>query len=171
MGSHAHSDSAHSQLVGQWIARQGYHLLTGAGGGVMSAVSQAFAEVADRPGHVIGIVPSTLDDPLRRPVSGYPNRWVEIPIFTHLAIGSPAGDDEMSRNHVNVLASSAIILLAGGDGTASEGRLATYYGTPCVAFLYARDEIPSLPVEIPVETEFANVIEFVNASLDKLSGD
>jgi len=165
MGSHADAYPERSEIVGQWIAREGFHLLTGAGQGVMSAVSQAFAEVADRPGRVIGIIPSVLDDPRRAPVRGYPNPWVEIPIHTHLGVGAPAGDDPLSRNHVNVLTSSVIILLPGGDGTASEGRLALRYSTPCVAFLRMREEIPSLAPEIPVEREFANVIAFVGSRL------
>ena len=165
MGSHADAYQERSELVGQWVARQGYHLLTGAGQGVMSAVSQAFAEVTDRAGRVIGVVPSVQEDPDRPPVPGYPNPWIEIPIFTHLGVGAPSGDDLGSRNHVNVLTSSAIVLLPGGEGTASEGRLALRYGKPCVAFLKTRDEIPSLPGTIPVEHDFTNVIEFVSRSL------
>ena len=165
MGSHADACAERSEVVGQWVAREGYHLLTGAGDGVMSAVSQAFAEVADRAGRVIGIVPSVQDDPNRPPVRGYPNPWVEIPIFTHLGVGAPIGDDPASRNHINVLTSSAIILLPGGDGTASEGRLALRYGTPCVGFLESRDEVASLPQAIPVERDFSNVIEFINCAL------
>ena len=165
MGSHADRYAERSKLVGQWVAREGYHLLTGAGDGVMSAVSQAFAEVADRAGRVIGIVPSVPDNSRRRPLLGYPNPWVEIPIFTHLSVGARAGYDPGSRNHINVLTSSAIILLPGGDGTASEGRLAHRYGTPCVGFLESRDEVPLLPGAIPVERDFSNVIEFITRIL------
>ena len=165
MGSHANPYPERSEVVGQWVARQGYHLLTGAGEGIMSAVSQAFAEVADRAGRVIGIVPSEQGDADRPSIAGYPNRWVEIPILTHLGVGMPTGDDLGSRNHINVLTASAIILLPGGDGTASEGRLALRYGKPCVAFLQTSDEIPSLPSAIPVEADFANVIEFISGAL------
>jgi uncharacterized protein (TIGR00725 family) len=165
MGSHADAHRERSEVVGQWVAGQGYHLLTGAGEGVMSAVSQAFAEVADRAGRVIGIVPSVQEDPARPSVPGYPNPWVEIPIFTHLGVGVPTGDNLRSRNHINILTASAIILLPGGDGTASEGRLALRYGKPCVGFLQTSDEIPSLPNAIPVEHDFANVIEFISGAL------
>lgn len=167
MGSHADSWQERSEVVGQWIAREGYHLLTGAGDGVMSAVSQSFAEVADRAGRVIGIVPSVKEGPDRPPLSGYPNPWVEIPIFTHLGVGAPSGDDPNSRNHLNVLTSSAIILLPGGEGTASEGRLALRYGTPCVGFLKTRDEVPSLPGGIPIEPDFADVIAYVSGAITR----
>jgi uncharacterized protein (TIGR00725 family) len=161
MGSHANAYQERARVVGRWIARQGYHLLTGAGEGVMRAVSQAFVEADGRVGCVIGIVPAVVDDPSQPPAPGYPNPWVEIPIYTHLGVGHPAGDEPTSRNHVNVLTSSAIILLPGGEGTRSEARLALRYGTPAVAFLQSRDEIPLLPQEIPVTRDFAEVTDFV----------
>ena len=55
-GSVAHEERA--RTLGRWLAGQGVHLLTGGGGGVMSAVSRAFSEVPNRRGLVIGIVPS-----------------------------------------------------------------------------------------------------------------
>ena len=162
MGSHSDVCQDRAQRVGSWIARQGYHLLTGAGAGVMSEVSRAFVGVDGRAGCVIGIVPTVSEDPLRPPIPGYPNPWVEIPIFTHLGVGREAGDDPMSRNHINVLTSSAIILLPGGEGTASEARLALRYRTPAVAYLESRDEIPRLPGEILVTPDFAEVADFVS---------
>ena len=168
MGSHADAYQERSNLLGQWVARQGYHLLTGAGEGVMSSVSQAFADVDGRSGCVIGIVPTVSEDRLRPPVPGYPNPWIEIPIFTHLGVGGAAGDEPTSRNHINVLTSSVIILLPGGDGTASEARLALHYDTLAVAFLQSRDEIPLLPAEIPVEHDFAEVANFVSECMSSL---
>ena len=165
MGSHSDRCQERAQRVGRWIARQGYHLLTGAGAGVMSEVSQAFVNVDGRAGSVIGIVPTVSEVPLRPPVPGYPNPWVEIPIYTHLGVGREAGDDPTSRNHVNVLTSSAIILLPGGEGTASEARLALRYQTPAVAYLEHRDEILRLPSEIPVMGDFAEVADFVEESV------
>ena len=131
----------------------------------MSAVSQAFAEVEGREGCVIGIVPTISDDPLRPPVPGYPNPWVEIPIFTHLGVGGVAGDDPTSRNHINILTSSAVILLPGGEGTVSEARLALRYRTPAVAFLRGDDEMPGLPNEIPVRRDFEQVAAFISDCL------
>ena len=127
----------------------------------MRAVSQAFAEADGRVGCVIGIVPAVADGPLQPPAPGYPNPWVEIPIYTHLGVGHAAGDEPTSRNHVNVLTSSAIILLPGGEGTRSEACLALRYGTPAVAFLQSRDEIPHLPQEIAVTRDFAEVTDFI----------
>ena len=42
--------------LGRWIAECGHHLLTGGGGGVMEAVSEAFARVPGRPGLAIGVL-------------------------------------------------------------------------------------------------------------------
>ena len=168
MGSHSDPHVESSRQVGEWVARQGYHLLTGAGGGVMAAVSQAFAEVPDRVGHVIGVVPSLSADP-RSPVApGYPNPWVEIPVYTHLDTGGPRGDEPTSRNHLNVLTSTVVVLLPGGEGTASEARLALRYNTPCIAFVGSREEIPLLPDEIPDEAELADVVGFVRQAIGKL---
>ena len=45
MGSGTAPHAERARSVGQWLAQQGVHLLTGGGGGVMEAVSQAFFEV------------------------------------------------------------------------------------------------------------------------------
>ena len=169
MGSHADACPERAQQVGRWIARQGYHLLTGAGAGVMSEVSRAFVGVEGRTGCAIGIVPTVSEDPLRPPVLGHPNPWVEIPIFTHLGVGHEAGDDPTSRNHINVLTSSAIILLPGGEGTASEARLALRYRTPAVAYLENPNEILQLPGEIRVTPDFSEVADFVVERVTKSS--
>ena len=166
MGSHVDSHLCRARQVGEWVARQGYHLLTGAGEGVMGAVTRAFVEVADRQGSALGVVPCLSEDPRCTPVSGYPNPWVEIPIYTHLDRGGPDGDELTSRNHVNVLTSSALILLPGGEGTASEARLALKYKRPLIAYLKSRDEIPGLLAEIPVESDWSLVTAFVSASVE-----
>ena len=160
MGSHGHAHAERARRVGEWVARQGYHLLTGAGGGVMGAVTEAFAGVPDRAGLAIGVVPSVRGRP-GTPLPGYPNPWVEIPIRAHLDSGGPAGDEPNSRNHVNVLTSTVVILLPGGAGTASEARLALRYGRPCVAYLQSAAELPGLPAGIPVEADFARVATYV----------
>lgn len=160
MGSHAAAHAERARRVGAWVARQGYHLLTGAGGGVMAAVTEAFVAVPDRPGLALGVVPSAPERP-GTPLPGYPNRWVEIPIRAHLDSGGPAGDEPTSRNHVNVLTSTVVILLPGGTGTASEARLAVRYGRPCVAYLRSAAELPGLPGGIPIEAGFAGVAAYV----------
>ena len=134
----------------------------------MSEVSRAFVGVEGRTGCAIGIVPTVSNDPLRPPVVGYPNPWVEIPIFTHLGVGPNAGDDPTSRNHINVLTSWAIILLPGGEGTASEARLALQYRTPAVAYLESRNEILRVPGEILVTRDFSDVAGFVRGACDEI---
>ena len=161
MGSAVDRHADRARQVGRWIAAQGYHLLTGGGDGVMGAVTEAFINVRERAGAALAIVPCMPGDAAATPLDGYPNRWVEIPIFTHLDTGRPRGDSPSSRNHLNVLSSTAIIFLPGGVGTASEARLALRYGRPGVAYLDAREEIPELPAEIPVEADFEQVAAFI----------
>lgn len=50
-----------AKCLGQWLAGRGVHLLTGGGGGVMAAVSEAFYQSPDRRGLVIGIIPCQRD--------------------------------------------------------------------------------------------------------------
>ncbi|MCE2543012.1 MAG: molybdenum cofactor carrier protein [Acidobacteria bacterium] len=161
MGSAVDAHAERARQVGRWIAAQGYHLLTGGGDGVMGAVTEAFVDVRERAGASLAVVPCLPGDAAATPLPGYPNRWVEIPIFTHLDTGRPAGDAPSSRNHLNVLSSTVIIFLPGGSGTASEARLALRYGRPGVAYLHTREELPELPAGIPVEAEFERVAGFV----------
>ena len=162
MGSSVEPHAERAGEVGRWIAAEGYHLLTGGGAGVMGAVTEAFAGVRDRSGTALAVVPCLPGDPAATPLPGYPNPWVEIPIFTHLDTGPVEdGAARSSRNHLNVLTSTVIIFLPGGPGTASEARLALRYGRPGVAYLRSRGEIPELPDGIPVESDFERVAAFV----------
>jgi len=70
-GSGDHADRA--AALGSWLATQGVHLLTGAGQGVMAAVSRAFAETPARKGLVLGIVPCIAEGTPEVPKPGYPN--------------------------------------------------------------------------------------------------
>src|SRR5262249_590586 len=73
----------------------------------------------------IGIIPAAaLGATASKP--GYPNPWIELPIFTQL----PSGDDPLSRNHVNVRSADVVVLLPGGSGTAHEAALAIAYSKP-----------------------------------------
>lgn len=119
--------------IGRLIADMGFDLLTGAGEGVMAAVAKAFTSVSGRAGISIGVIPAKAADDATPP-AGYPNAFVELPVFTHLGRG---GDpDQMdSRNPVNVLTSAAIILLAGNDGTYAELQLAARYDKPRILYL------------------------------------
>lgn len=127
--------------LGRLLATSGFHLLTGAGGGVMAEVSRAFCNTPGRRGLSIGILPSEGEpalDPLtglRRFRSRTMNPWVEIPIITHLPLSGDRGTDFMSRNHINVLTADVLIVLPGSAGTLSEVRLRVQYGRPVILFL------------------------------------
>jgi uncharacterized protein (TIGR00725 family) len=151
MGS---STEEHAELavpLGAWIAGRGFDLLTGGGGGVMAAVCRGFHDVADRRGVSIGILPAG-------PPTGYPNPWVDIAIHTHLPQRGEEGAGERSRNHLNVLSSTVLIVLPGGAGTRTEVELARKYGRPLIAYLGASGEIEGmvraeLPAVAVVQTE------------------
>ncbi len=165
MGSGTEPYTERSTLVGEWLAGEGMHLLTGGGSGVMEAVSKAFYTVPDRKGLVIGILPGMEKQDGYESLPGYPNPWVELPIYTHLPLSGPKGVDPMSRNHINILSSSVIIALPGSHGTASEIILAQKYNKPLVAFLDNRDEIPGLPRKVTVEKNFDKVKTFIKKHL------
>ena len=167
------SADPHCEEVGRLIASLGCDLLTGAGGGVMEAVSRAFFETSPREGVVIGIVPGTVE-PLaaverRDHVAvkydvppGYPNQWIEIAIHTHLPDSGRRGTLGSSRNHINVLTADAIVALAGREGTESEMWLAVQYGVPIVAYGEHREPVPH---GIERARELADVREFLMQAL------
>ncbi len=139
------SADPHCAELGRLVASLGFDLLTGAGAGVMEAVSRAFHETAPRSGLVIGVVPARVApiEALERRRSahieyeippGYPNAWVELAIYTHLPDSGPEGTLRSSRNHINVLSADALIALPGEAGTASEIWLALQYGVPIIAY-------------------------------------
>jgi uncharacterized protein (TIGR00725 family) len=168
MGSGINAHQERAQRVGSWLAVEGVHLLTGGGGGVMAAVSQAFHETAGRRGLVIGVIPSSSSDPAE-PKRGYPNPWVEVPIFTHLPLTGERGTDPLSRNPINLLSSDVVIFLPGRSGTASEAQLAVGYQTPSIAYLESRGEIPDLPADIPATSSFEEVQRIVRTALSLLA--
>jgi uncharacterized protein (TIGR00725 family) len=162
-GSSAHKDRA--AALGEWLAGEAVHLLTGGGGGVMESVSRAFYEVSYRKGLVIGIIPGTAAHPDCTSPPGYPNPWVEIPIYTHLPLSGVRGTEPLSRNHINILSSHVIIALPGSHGTAAEVALAIDYGRPVIAFLDSRKEIDDLPDSTRVESDFKEIKNFVRARI------
>lgn len=162
-GSEAHQDR--TVPLGRWIAAEGFHLLTGGGGGVMESVSRAFASVPGRRGLVIGVLPGSVEAAGYEPKAGYPNPWVEIPIRTHLPLSGERGADPMSRNHINVLSSDVIVAMPGGNGTASEVALSLEYGKPLIAYLQRRDQIPGLPAAVLVESDLQKLKAFVRSRL------
>lgn len=161
-GDHEHADKA--EPLGRWLAGLDVHLLTGAGRGVMTAVSRAFQMVPDRAGLVIGIVPC--GDVPSVPRLGYPNSWVELPIMTHLPLSGTTGTYPLSRNHINVLTADVLVALPGGAGTSSEVALAQLYGRPIIAYVDDRSEIPELPGDVPAARTLNDVQEFVRRCLE-----
>lgn len=165
MGSGTESHEERASALGTWLAGEEVHLLTGGGGGVMEAVCRAFSSVPGRKGLIIGVLPGRGADKQKSSESGYPNAWVEIPIFTHLPLSGSQGMEPMSRNHINILTSDVIIALPGGSGTASEATLALVYRRPIVAWVDSRDMIPGLPDGIQIEHSLENVKTFVYSRL------
>ena len=152
-----------SKPLGQWLAEQGCDLINGGGGGVMEAVSQAFAEIAGRKGNIIGIIPASgpCDSPEMRsayaPLQGYPNSWIDIPIYTHLPLSGASGKDIASRNHIIVLSADVIVAFPGGSGTRSEIQLALEYGKPLLILNpdHGWDEFQSIQVAMAKNLEEA----------------
>ena len=134
MGSGVDEHDDLARPIGELLADLGVNLLTGGGHGVMTAVSRAYVRSPRASGISIGVIPcaSLADRGGRKP--GYPNPFVELPIFTHLPLSGDEGTADLSRNHINVLTSDAIVALPGGDGTASEVALARRYGKPVMLF-------------------------------------
>ncbi len=74
----------------------------------MASVSRAFAEVEGRAGLVVGVLPRSDKGAEAGDMPGYPNRWVELLVRTHLGRDGASRD---SRNHVNVLTSDVVVAL------------------------------------------------------------
>jgi predicted Rossmann-fold nucleotide-binding protein len=133
----------------------------------MAAVSRAFAQVPNRKGLVLGVVPCASEDEPTVPKRIYPNEWVEVPIYTHLYLSGPHGADVRSRNHIVVLAANVVVALPGGPGTASEVQLAFRYKKPVIAFLKARAELAELPAGVRWESDLGRVKTFITEEIAK----
>lgn len=116
-----------ARAAGQAVARLSAHLLTGAGGGVMEAAAQAFTQTRGRAGLSIGIVPAANSRSFSKPKAGYPNRYVELPLFVPLVSHRTDWRKNPSRNHVNVFSADVAIVLPGGEGTHNEIALMAEY--------------------------------------------
>ena len=132
----------------------------------MNAVSEGFASVADRAGLVIGVLPAR-DDDVASPPSGYPNRFVELSIKTHLPFSGARGTDIASRNHINVLTSDVVVAMPGSLGTRSEVVLALRYGKPLVGYLDDRAAIPELPETVPLVRDLDTLGSWVLRALGR----
>jgi len=166
MGSSSEEHVDKAEPLGHWLAGQAVHLLTGGGPGVMTAVSRAFAAKVERAGLVLAVLPAADGREDGTPRPGYPNPWVEVPIVTHLPISKRAGAGPMSRNHINVLTATVLVILPGSLGTASEAELALRYRRPAIAFLDDRADVPALPASIAATDDLEIVKAFVRRHLE-----
>ena len=134
MGSHEEEWRELSEPVGRMIAEHGYHLLTGAGAGVMTEVSRAFVDVKGREGVSIGIVPTVDYDGTFVPREEYPNPFIDVPIITPLDKKAESAVMPYSRNFVNVMTSHALVFLPGEQGTRDEYSLGLQFKKPMIMF-------------------------------------
>jgi uncharacterized protein (TIGR00725 family) len=133
--------------LGEEIARRGHVLLTGGGDGVMEAASKGACSGG---GLVIAILPSERN----RPSPGYPNPYVDIPVYTGMAD---------ARNAINVKTPHVVVALSGSAGTLSEIALALACGTPVIGLNAPRFTIPGM--ENFTDT---NTVEEALKALDKI---
>lgn len=149
--------SSLAKTVGVAVARQGFHLLTGGGLGLMTTVGDEFLKIKPRTGRLISILRADGTEHLSGTwdENGNPgspkvgsrttkriwranedNKLAEILIRTHLPYsGGKLGDHDLSRNHINVLTSDLVVILPGEGGTFKELQLAWEYGRPTMVFL------------------------------------
>lgn len=134
MGSHEDSWEEYASPVGKLLAERGYNLLTGAGGGVMTAVAKAFTDVRSRKGLAIGILPAVDYKGQKLDTEEYPNPYIEIPMITPLSAKAQNDVMPFSRNLTNVMTAKALIVLPGSHGTRNEVSLGLMYDKPLVMF-------------------------------------
>lgn len=102
--------------IGTGIAREGWNLVCGGGGGVMEAACAGFRSVASAGGVSIGIIPG--DDPT------WASDSVDIVIPTGIG---------WARNAVITRTATAVVAISGCAGTLSEIAFAWQMGKPIVA--------------------------------------
>lgn len=151
----------YSQPLAQWIASQNYHLLTGAGEGVMASASEAFYRVENRKGVCIGIVPTIPDATLGFvPKQNYPNPWVEIAITSPLSTFDGSDPQQVSRNYICVLSSDLLVALPGNKGTRNEIDLAIRFQKPLILFA-PETEMLDFPPYLPRTSSLTEVKQFI----------
>ena len=148
MGSGTSEHENDARAIGELLAELGVNLLTGGGRGVMRSVSRAFTQRQGRAGICIGIIPCQSESDRGMPKQGYPNEFVELPIYTHLPYSGTQGTDDLSRNHINVLSCVAVVALPGEEGTASEVSLALHYRRPVIAYSHVPGLLGRLPTAV-----------------------
>jgi uncharacterized protein (TIGR00725 family) len=170
MGSGTNEHDALGRDIGALLARLGVNLLTGGGRGVMTSVSRAFVRTSGNRGVCIGIIPCFSETERSRPKDGYPNQYVELAIYTHLPHSGPRGKEDLSRNHINILSSIAVIALPGEHGTATEVSLALDYKKPVIAYSPEKRLVELFPNSVPRATTLREVEEFLGRYLTSPDG-
>ena len=165
MGSGTDEHDALGREIGKLLAGLGVNLLTGGGRGVMTSVSRAYVQAPRSRGICIGVIPCFSESERSRPRDGYPNPFVELPIYTHLPYSGPRGKDDMSRNHINILSCVAIIALPGEQGTATEVSLAVDYKKPVIAYSPLMHLVEHFPKSVGRATTLREVEEFLGRHL------
>jgi uncharacterized protein (TIGR00725 family) len=161
LGSGTDEHDGLARDVGILLAELSVNLLTGGGRGVMRAVSRAFTQAQRERGICIGIIPCLSERERARPKDGYPNEFVELAIYTHLPHSGTRGKDDLSRNHINVLSSAALVALPGGDGTASEVALAVEYQKPVIAYSWDAKLVEHFPMSVTRAARLDEVRDFL----------
>lgn len=162
IGSHEDDWPELSYPLGRLICDLGYHLLTGAGGGVMTKVAKAFTEGQERPGRCIGIYPVEKNPDISNK-DIYPNPFIEIPIIVPLAPKAEHYAMPFSRNLVNIMSSDIVIALPGLHGTKTEVSYAIQIEKPLLLF-GPEGEFK----DFPQEPNRARTIEEVESFIDKI---
>lgn len=119
-GQAGHGYQRFAQCLGYLLAQRQVHLLTGGGQGIMSDVAEGFCAYSERLGLSIGVLPRNAEDTGAR--AGYPNEWIDLPIFTHLR-NEQGPESRSSRNWINVLSASRLLIFPGRAGTLAECQL------------------------------------------------
>lgn len=163
MGSSSFAFEPLAEAVAREIARCDAYLLTGGGPGVMASVSKFYKQIKPE-GVVLGILPCATEG-ASKPGFGYPNQWVDIAIQTHLPLSGAQGTSPMSRNHINILSSTAIIALPGGAGTVSEVSLACQYRRPIIVFHGDNAKPSGIPEQVRQTGDIEIVAEFLQEHL------
>ncbi|MGH1455447.1 MAG: hypothetical protein ACRBDI_01585 [Alphaproteobacteria bacterium] len=134
MGSHEEDWIEYADPIGHIIAKRGYNLLTGAGGGVMTAVARSFTMEKERKGVAIGILPAIDYKGQNLDTEEYPNPYIEVPMITPLSAKAQSDVMPYSRNLTNVMTAKALVILPGSHGTRNEVSLALMYNKPMIMF-------------------------------------
>jgi hypothetical protein len=114
---------------------------------------KAASEGAHRAGGlVIGILPNDR----KRPLAGYPNEFVDIPIYTGMFD---------ARNVINAKTPNVLIALRGGAGTLSEIALAIKAGTPVICL-----HSPGFTHPVAGDVTIVNTVEAVMDAMDTILG-